>query len=122
MNLLWLWNHKVTLLSKIKIKKRLENAPYIYATKSKYIVYIIEANDDEIQLTSKDFGTKEIHDDINRIISWIPLDKFLLPEIVKYKLNWRLKNKILFDKLKDIKNKKTETNLFTSSENNTDDE
>ena len=83
------------LLSKSKIKKRLKEAPYMYATKSKYVVYIIEANDDEVKLKSSDFGNKELHDDIFRTISWVPLEKFLLPEVVKYKLNWRLKNKLL---------------------------
>ena len=109
------------LLSKTKIKNRLKDAPSMYAPKSKYVVYIIEANHDESMLKCTDFGEKELHDDIFRKIRWIPLDTFLLPEIIKHKLNWRLKNTILFNNLKAIKNNKNlDINLFSASKSDSD--
>jgi hypothetical protein len=109
------------LLSKTKIKNRLKDAPSMYAPRSKYVVYIIEANGDEAMLKCADFGEKELHDDIFRKIRWIPLDTFLLPETIKHKLNWRLKNTILFSKLKEIKNNKNlDINLFSASKSDSD--
>lgn len=105
------------LLKKTSIKNRLKNASYIYIPKCKYVVYVIKANKSEEKLTSANFGDKELHDNIDRKIKWIPLDIFLLPETIKYKLNWRLKSKILYDKLKEIKNDiKLDVNMFSSSQ------
>ena len=95
------------------IKTRLKSASFIYNPRSKYIVYIIEANKYEMKLLSNDFGDHEIYDDIVRTINWIPLDIFLLPDIIKHKLNWRLKSKKLFDLLKTIQiDKKMNINMF----------
>lgn len=106
------------LLNKRSIKSRIKNAPYVYVPKYKYIVYILKANENEASLKSKDFGTKEIHDDIHRTIKWINLDTFLMPEIIKHKLNFRLKSSQLFNKLKEIRNdKKLDYNMFTDSSN-----
>lgn len=104
-------------LLKIKsIKKRLNDAQFAYSERSKYVVYVICANEREEQLNSDDFGDIEIHDNISRKVKWIPLDVFLAKEVIQYKLNWRLKNKTLFDILKNIKNdKKNSINLFISN-------
>ena len=75
----------------------------MYNQKSKYIVFLIEANDDECKLKSSDFGKIEIHDNIPRKIEWISLKNFLTSDVIKCKLNFRLKNKNLFDKLLVIK-------------------
>lgn len=99
-------------LLNIKLK-RLEDGEFAYMEKSKYVVYVIKATKKEEALDSDDFGDKEIHDDINRTIKWISLDTFLKKEVIQYKLNWRLKNKALFDILKNIKkDKKNDVNLF----------
>lgn len=90
------------LLNKRSIKKRLKKAESVHIPKSKYVVYIIKATEDESILKSADFGDKEIHDNISRKIKWISLSKFLSPDVIKYKLNFRLKSKTLFTKLKDI--------------------
>jgi hypothetical protein len=104
------------LLSKSKIKKRIKDAPFAYMKRSKYIVYIIKANTDEIKLKSIDFGDKEIHDDIFRKVKWIPLDIFLSKDIIAHKLNFRLKNKSLFTKLIEIKKtNKLGITVFTDS-------
>lgn len=92
------------ILNKRKIKSRLKSAPSIYVEKMKYLVYLIPANKDEQNLESKDFGTLEIHDNINRTIKWFSLNSLIKPEIFKEKLNWRIKNRKIFDTLIQIKN------------------
>jgi len=89
-------------ISKKSICKRIHTADYIYMPRSKYIIFILEATKDEAELTQYDFGTKEIHDNFERTIQWIPLDIFLSQDIIKYKLNFRLKNKQLFTKLREL--------------------
>jgi len=72
-----------------------------------------------VELKKSDFGDREIHDDIKRKVYWIPLKKILLPEIIKGKLNFRLRSRVLFDKLKHIEsNKMFENELFTESDQN----
>jgi hypothetical protein len=101
--------------NKKKIIKRIkhESTEYIISQKSKYIIFILKATKSEEKLKKEDFGNKEIHDDIKRQIKWIPLDFFLKGDIIKNKLNWRLKNAILFNKLKEIKDKKFGKNVFS---------
>ena len=101
------------------IKKRLTHAQFAYAEKSKYVVYVIKATKGEERLNGSDFGDKEIHDNIARLVKWIPLDTFLMKEVIQNKLNWRLKNTTLFNILKDIKNdKKCDTSMFSNSSKN----
>lgn len=101
------------ILSKSKIKKRIKLSPFAYTPRSKYVIYVIEANDFEKNLVSDDFGTREEHDDFERIIKWIPLNLFLTPEFIKHKLAWRLRNGQLFNILKKIDNdKKISSNMF----------
>ena len=97
---------------------------YIYMPKSKYVVYLVEATENEQKLKKEDFGTKEIHDGFDRTIGWISREELCKPNVIKFKLNWRLKSKALFDKLSDIENKlKYKKNLFkkTSKTNNPND-
>ena len=104
------------LLNKRKIRTRLKYDDPIYIEKSKYVIFIIEASKEEEKLISSDFGVKEKHDNINRTIKWISLKKFLMNETIKYRLNWRLKNKKLFDKLNSIKNdRKINMSVFSDS-------
>ena len=108
-----------SLLNKSKIKKRLKVAQYVYMTKCKYVIYIIKADENEEKLVSNDFGEKEKHDDVFRTVKWIPVDTFLLPDIIRHKLNFRLKSKALFDKLKEIVNdKKLDANMLSDSSKN----
>lgn len=94
------------LINKKQLELRLESAPYIYVKNSKYVCFIVEATYEESQLNSKDFGDVELHENIQRTVKWIPLSTILTPEIIKYKLNWRLKSSALFTKLNEINNKK----------------
>jgi hypothetical protein len=103
------------LIDRKSVKDRLTGEP-IYMEKCKYVVHIIKATDAENCLTTEDFGDTEIHDNLKRKVKWISLDTFLLPEIIKYKLNFRLKSKALFDRLKEIREeKKLSTNMFSKS-------
>lgn len=90
-----------------EIIKRLHDATYVYSKSSKYIIYIVQATDEETNLESSEFGNKEIHDDISRTISWVPLSTILDKDIIRYKLNFRMKNTYLFDKLRSIKKNAT---------------
>lgn len=94
------------LISKKQLEKRLLTAPFIYIKNSKYVCFLVEATHEESQLESVDFGDVEIHDNIERTVRWVPLNVILTPEIIKYKLNWRLKSSTLFAKLSEINNKK----------------
>lgn len=103
------------LLSEKTIKKRLLNAPHIYNKKCKYVVFLIEASKKEKKLKKDDFGDREIHDDINRTVKWISLSTFLSDNVVKHKLNWRLKYFPLFKKLNELNNdNKLEVSLFAN--------
>ena len=97
------------------IEKRIRVAEeYVYIPRSKYIIFLEEVTDKEAKLKMTDFGNREIHDDIPRKVKWVPLTIFLTQEVIQHKLNWRLKHKHLFDKLKQIKSdKSTSKNMFS---------
>lgn len=84
------------------IVDRLSDAKYVYFSQSKYIIFIVEATKKESKLDSEVFGDTEIHDNISRSIQWVPLDTILETSVIKYKLNYRMKNPHLFNKLKNI--------------------
>jgi len=110
------------LLDMKSIIKRLKDADSpVHTARSKYAIYIIEATDKEAKLKSEKFGNRELHDDVPRRIKWIPLRRFMLSEILKCKINFRLKNKALFDKLKILGTKKEiSVSIFSTSSETTD--
>jgi hypothetical protein len=101
------------ILNKDTIKERLMTAKSAYTSHSKYIIYVINANNEESKLTSKIFGEKEIHDNIPRKVKWVPMEVFMKPEIIKYKVSKRLKNKYFFDILKNIEKDMLEWEIFS---------
>lgn len=101
------------LLDKDSIKKRLITAKSIYISQSKYVVYIIDSNDFESKLTTKNFDEKEVHNNIPRRIKWVPMEIFMRPEIIKHKVSARLKNKYFFDILKNIEKDMLEWEIFS---------
>ena len=104
------------LLNKRKIKKRLKDAPFIYVQKMKYVVYFIPANSEETKLISSDFGNIEKHDQILRKINWFPLTTLKRSDIFKEKLNWRIKNRKIYDLLTQIKDEHDiDISIFSSS-------
>ena len=94
---------------KIKNKdiiERLEKASYIYIARFKYIIYFIEATDNEKQLKKEDF---------NKSIGWITRENLCCSSAIKYKINYRLKTKLFFDKLIEIEKKyKYKKNMFNT--------
>lgn len=104
-----------------KIKKstmltRLKDAKFAYTPRSKYVIFLVEANEKEEKLKSADFGSKEIHDDIKRTIKWIKYNDLALNEIINTKLNFRLKNRDLYAKIKSIvTDKKNSISMFSES-------
>ncbi len=101
-----------SLLSKELIKKRLQASKYMYNSNSKYIVYMINANDEESKLKMEDFGDKEIHDDMPRKIKWIPADVLLNKNIFKHKLAHRLKHKYFLDMITNIEKNHSEWDVI----------
>lgn len=90
------------VLNRKSIKKRIKKSSCFYTPKSKYLIFLLEATDEEEKMNSIIFGDKEEHDDIERVIDWIPLEKFLKKETIKTGMNWRLKNRELFIKLIEL--------------------
>jgi ADP-ribose pyrophosphatase YjhB (NUDIX family) len=91
-----------SIIKSKNIKKRFEDGVEVFNKWSKYLIYVLEATDDERKLKSDDFGDREIHDDIERTVHWIKYDSFIKNDFIKDKLNFRLKNKIIFEQLKKI--------------------
>lgn len=105
------------LLNRKKIRTRLKTAKYVYVPKMKYLVYLIPANSEETKLVSSDFGDIEKHDNISRKINWYPLNILKRADIFKEKLNWRIKNRKIYDTLKEIKDSnKINITIFNKSE------
>jgi hypothetical protein len=100
------------LLNNELIKKRLQTSKYMYNLNSKYIVYLVHANEEESKLKSEDFGDKEIHDDMPRKIKWIPADVLLNKNIFKHKLAHRLKHKYFLDMITNIEKNHSEWDVL----------
>lgn len=90
------------LIKRKNTRQKIASSQNVYISTSKYVIHFIEATEKQKKFTQKDFGPKELHDNIERTIQWIPLTHFLDSNIIAYKLNFRLKNKLVFDKLKQI--------------------
>ena len=91
------------IIKRENLNELLNNSEEFYNKNCKYLLLIIKANEFLQNLNSEQFGDKEIHDNIIRKIKWINIDEFFNKNTLKYKINFRLKNKILFDKLEKIK-------------------
>lgn len=91
------------IIKKENLDLVLENYEEFYNKKCKYLMLILHADEYLKNLKSEQFGDIEIHDNIQRKIKWIDINEFFDKNIIKYKLNFRLKNKILFDILENIK-------------------
>jgi len=101
------------IISSSDIIQRLETSKKIYIPASKYCLFIIEATEKETMLKKADFGTDEKHDNIRRTIGWIARADLSLPHVIRYRLNHRLRNKAIFEYLKELeKNMKYKKCLF----------
>jgi len=91
------------------ILTRIQTREPIYSKTSKYLAFIVKANDLESVLTSEQFGDKELHDNFERTIQWVPLIEFMNPVTIREKINFRLKNKYIFDALTALSPQPVET-------------
>lgn len=87
------------------IVDRLKFAQYIYVPQSKYLLFILEATQNECKLNKNDFGDHEINNGTVRDIGWLSREDLNIPATIKFRLNWRLRSKTLFTTLHDIENK-----------------
>jgi hypothetical protein len=101
------------ILDKDTIKDRLISAKSAYMPHSKYIIYVVFANDEESKLTSEIFDKRENSTSILRRIKWVPMEVFMKPAIIKHKVSMRLKNKDFFDILKYIEKDMLEWEIFS---------
>lgn len=86
----------------------------IYVKNSKYLIYIVKANDSERKLTIDDFGDYEEHDKIKRTIQWISRDTVFSTAFIRGgKLNYRMRSIALKNALVSMdKNKKFNKSMF----------
>ena len=73
------------------IKNKLKISPYIYTKKSKNILFLIKIEENEEMFN------------IKKPVNWISFNEIKNNNFIKNKLHYRLRNKLLFDKLKSIK-------------------
>lgn len=90
------------LINKNSILNRITTSKYVISGTCKYMLFIIKANDQEMALDKEQFGNREIHDDIPRIVDWIPYSELLRIRKTKSGLNFRLRNDQLFRYLKSL--------------------
>lgn len=91
------------LLNQAKLMNRIvKTRDYVYIPKCKYLVFMIEANNDEIEIPDEEYGEYELHDSIKRTIRWIPFDEYMSKEFIKNKLHIRLKHRDVFHALCNI--------------------
>ena len=86
------------IFNKKDIKEKLESLEPIYIKNSKYALYFVQLDE---YVDPKDFGDKEIHDDLDRTVEWIPYSKFDDQDFLN-KLNFRLKSFSVLNYLKKI--------------------
>lgn len=67
----------------------------ICSERSKYLLYIVQLLPFEENIDEKEFGTREIHDNFDRTVEWVPLSKFKDTDFLKM-VNFRLKMKGFF--------------------------
>jgi hypothetical protein len=80
---------------------RLKNAKNIYILSSKYIIYFLEASNQEASFVEQDFGTSEICDKLTRNINWLAAE-LVLDDDFHTKLNPRLANAAVLTYLREL--------------------
>lgn len=95
--------------------ERIKNGYSVYIPKSKHLVFIIEADNNEMKLVKEDFGFSDHGDNKYRTIGWINRSELAKSSVIHFKLNQRIKSKTLFDKLYNIEsNFRISCKLFRS--------
>lgn len=89
------------IFSRELIKKLIQNEKPLYTRNGKYLLYICQITDELANIDPVIFGNKEFHDNIYRVVEWVPYQKFKTEKFQK-KVNFRLKFRDFDDKLVDI--------------------
>lgn len=87
------------LIKKCDLIDRLKNSEPIYSYNSKYLIFLIEADEFEKNLNKKDFQDVESKNKLKRTIKWIDYKEYLNFSKCR-KLNFRLMKRNIFEKLK----------------------
>jgi len=74
------------------IKEQIKNGTPLYVPFSKYLIYLVEANEEQIKLKPSSFGNEELHDSIKRKIYWIYAYNFIHD---RYNFNPRMNNQTI---------------------------
>ena len=80
------------VINKEIIKEQIKTGKPLYVPFSKYLIYLVEANEDQKKLNPLSFGDMEIHDSIKRKIYWIKVVNFLNDV---YNFNPRMNNQAI---------------------------
>lgn len=88
---------------KKNILKRINKLTPIYTNSSKYLLHFIELTKEEESIDLAAFGAIEIHDNIDRTVEYVSLNKFRDKNFVKDKLCFRLKFRSFFQFIHQLK-------------------
>ena len=80
------------VINKEIIKEQIKAGRPLYVPFSKYLIYLVEANEEQKKLNPLSFGDMEIHDSIKRKIYWIKVINFLNDV---YNFNPRMNNQAI---------------------------
>jgi hypothetical protein len=90
------------IFSRKDIYDRIKNIIPIYVIISKYVLYLLELTCDEQKLNCSDFGDKETHDNINRTVEYINIEKFKSLDFIKLSLHFRLRDKQIIEHIEKL--------------------
>lgn len=80
------------VINQDEIKEQIKKSTPLYVPFSKYLIYLVEANETQMKLKPSSFGDEEIHDSIKRKIYWIYAYNFIHD---KYNFNPRMNNQTI---------------------------
>jgi hypothetical protein len=106
-----------SIFKKNDIVARIKGLIPIYTNVSKYLLYFIKLTNEEANINPLVFGTKEIHDDIDRIVEFIPLHTLKTENFIKYSLANRLKFRAFFKYINDLEKIEHNNAIINSNSN-----
>ena len=71
------------------VREQIKKGKPLYVPFSKYLIYLVEANEEQTKLKPSAFGDEELHDSIKRKIYWVKVQNFMND---KYNFNPRMNN------------------------------
>lgn len=95
------------LINRNSVFNRIKQSEFIISEKCKYVLFVVRANNKEVNLKSEQFGDKEIHENLPRTVDWVTLSEFTNYIKLTGKLNFRLRNRKLYQLLKQLDPNKT---------------